>query len=308
MTINIEGLKQYQAVQFGDKYIVCLSTWSDKSTHCVNGVDTPASQVVVDDLTSIFKLVKPSPELTHYVDESGDVVSVEKYTEMMTAFTGEHNKYYDEDVDDYIYPDLDTEYMVKKLKEPLSKLKHVFKEFPVEQRQVEIDVVGVLEDTGSQFIETSVQFGKTSWQGGAGAYKVGASNGIVIDEIRKIKDESDDLDIPTHSGLRYVKLNGKYIFSSESLTHMPHKYFTSLEDAKEFEQSLRKQARNLANPYLNRNQEVSVTERAEIAQVVKQLKDFIFKAELRKNSPTSKHNLLARSNKLLELLGKEEDV
>jgi len=240
----IEGLKQNEAVKFNEVYVVCLYS----GEYLVDGLEyrSNTQQHVVRSLDIQRKVTKPR-QLSHYETEDGQRISVE---EMRKVYSEKIHPHLDED-DDWDC-DLETEMECRKLQDKLNKFKTVYLEPEVVFEDVEIKVVGVQEDTGSDFISTPFLLGKTTWNR-SGIYKVRLSD-IAFSEYGKLKNENPEVnftEVRSHSSLRFMRVSGEYVFNNEVDSWIKDKGVTSivmdLEEARKLESTVRNKVRSLVN-------------------------------------------------------------
>ena len=293
----IKGLSQNQAVALETGFLVQLCS----GTYIVNEqkleVGYSGVQVVTKDL-NISKVEKLPSKISHYLsNKTGEKILVEDYNKA----TAELNKYRDEDCDLY-FPDLDTEFAVRKAFEPFDKARAIYSTPEEQVSHVEIKVIGSLEDTGSPYIHTPFHLGTKCWPSGssAGIYKVDIP-GIYKSEYTKFKEAhpKTKFEEPSHSLLKYVKVDGKSIFSSLNGSYIEGKGFSivsTLEEAKELESSARLKIRTmLTTVVLNK---VVTTEGALYAELLK-IKNEVYFLSVKKHSENSKVSALHQLDKLV---------
>lgn len=300
----IEGLKQYQAIKFGEKYIVQLQQGYSSVVHIVNGFENVMKQAVVDDLDCIYKAPVTTREVTHYTDGNAD-----KSIEEVATILHKKSAYWDDDLDEYVYPDIDTQIEMLKLEATVKDFVPVFKEVVTPSKKVEIELVGSLEDTGSDFISTPYAIGKASFDNQGGVYCIESVLSVAIDEFKKLKEVNpeDTFDNSTHSGLRYAKVNGNYVFGDKDSYVSDRGYlkriFTTLEAAKELESIIRKFVRTRCNPYLKGNQNLGSQERAELLKEVKSVLTSLSNVESKQKTYSSLASAKRKVEDLINKLG-----
>ena len=245
-----DGLGQNQAVKVGDRYIVCLY-----GSYKVNGEKVQAynQQVLVDDLKNIVGRVPPKQVVVGYASEDGEEISVEEFN----RFSSELYQYWDEDLDQYSFPDVDTEIEHVKKRARYTKFKSITEDVDEEIHPVEITVVGSAEDTGSRFIETPFQYGKVSHGPSGGIYKV-YSGRIARDEVMRLSKANPDVqvDVPSHGNIEFVKVGGGYVFTKSTREHTwikdgsSARVFSSLEEARQHEEEIRSYVSSLMKMHM----------------------------------------------------------
>ena len=206
----VKGLPQHCAVKYGDSFVVQLQI---NNTYEIDGVSfTPTyasgGQVAVESLDNIFVKSRPQLFIEHYEGPEGTKYSIEEFQDAQK----EMSQYVDED-DEYCFPDLDTEFEVRKRLEPILQTRAVYGEVPAQKAKLEIELIGGLEETGSAFIETPYVIGRTSFSGG-GIYKVRTGQ-VARDALQQFaKDFGLEFTNSNHSHLEYAKLGGEYAVTS----------------------------------------------------------------------------------------------
>ena len=166
-----------------------------------------------------------SKELLHY-EKDGKILSVDEYNAMPT--------YYDSDT-----PDEDVLVRISNRKK-LEGYNPVYKELAIQP--YELEVIGSIESTGSDFILPSV-----SNQTAKPIYLIDANN-ISLDEYNKLSREYSSIAVfekPDRGYLRFVEVNKKYAFSDcYPFNERPNPViFDKLDDARKEEGSIRLKVR-----------------------------------------------------------------
>ena len=164
-------------------------------------------------------------EILHY-EKNGKRMSKDEYNSMPT--------YYDSDT-----PDEDVLVCIANRKK-LEGYKPVYKELTIQP--YELEVIGSIESTGSDFILPSV-----SSQTSKPIYSIDANN-ISLDEYNKLSREYSSIAVfekPDRGYLRFVEVNKKYAFNdSYPFNELRNLLmFDSLGDAKKEEDSIRSKVR-----------------------------------------------------------------
>lgn len=304
--INIEGLQRYQAIKVGDKYVVQLNHGSlfNNESHIVNGEVTNAAQIVVEDFNGITTAPVTSKTLSHYTDGN-----VNRSVEYINDIHQRKSEHWDEHEDDYVYPDIETQIEILKLEDSIKSFKPVFEETTSTPAPVKISVVGVMEDTGSDFITTSYSLGKASFNNENGVYQTSFEYEIALDEFKRLKEANpnDEFEYPTHSGLRFGQVNGKYAFH-DSDPYVDNKrcykrVFASLQQAKSYEKTVRNFVRNRVNVYLKNNQGLGEDERSELYKEMRIVSNSVGNLHVKHKSEADWRRVLHRIKDLIEKLG-----
>lgn len=234
-------LPDNKAIKMGEVFIVKLPA-SYYNGFEINGVRVNGGLHTLPNLDNIYS-VKPSlKRLTHY-ELNGEEIGVAIFNSKSPS------SYYDDDYEEYQFDSLEHEYDVKKEWERIKDAVPIYKETPEQLLPVEIEVIGTMVDTGSKFISTPYQLGKAFFDSSGGIYNLDRYS-IACDEVRQIRQEYPDakVDLPTHSGLEYLKVNGTYIFTRAPEPWIKGSSFptivTSLDAAKEIERDTRKIVRS----------------------------------------------------------------
>lgn len=307
MTAFIEGLDKYQALKIGDNYIVQLTGKYESPKHIVNGVEVASSQVTVKSTDNMFLVNPPTKQLDRYENEQGVVMDIDTYTIANKA----KSKYWDEDAEDYIYPNIESQIEILKLEEDRKGFKPMYKDVYYEPTPVDITVIGTMEDTGSNFISTPFEIGCSKFAGSVGIYKVASPLSIALDEFSKIAKENpeDKLENPTHSGLEYGNVNGKYVFNKGdryiSTREQYYKVFEDLEDAKKYEELIRKFIRSRVLPHLKDHQEVSKQERSDITKKLLSIHSDVRSLQVKQKSDSDHKRVIKNVNDLLNEIAGE---
>lgn len=292
-----KGLGGKEAVRVGDSYIVNLT-----GLYMINGEkrNCYSTQVMVGSLDEIKQYTESKVKTLAYKDESDTEYSVE-YVESVRSKIQE---YYDE-FGDYQHSDLDAELQHVKDKAFLRTLTPVTETLPDKITDVDIRVVGSMEDTGSKFIETPLRYGDVSFNG-RGAYRV-LSGAIAKDEVRNISSEYKDcvVDIPSHSNIYYVKVKSSYLFTKETDDWVKNseskRIFDKLEDARGHEKSIRDFIRKTMMVHITPEELSSIT-KGMVHEKVNKLRGFLDDVEPKQKTIT--HHRLAKEtvNEILELI------
>lgn len=243
----IEGLNNCDAVEINGKYLVQFqSILRDGNTYVIGGERINAThkqQILLDSIEDIFRVVtRPRKFLGFKNPETGKTLPAAKVYQ-------ERSQYLDED-DDINYPDLETHYRVEKRISEIETWEKAYEEAMEYLEPVQINVLGKYEDTGSEFIDSAIQQGKVKF--GSGVYQVDSYK-VAVDEVKKQKalQQGTEIEVPNHSGMKYVKVNGSYIFTGNDTPHYvkgPDKrVYTTLVEAQQREESVRKYVRGAIN-------------------------------------------------------------
>jgi len=174
-----------------------------QGTYIINGerlvIETYAAREMTSSKLPVIQKENKSTNLTHYESTTGEILSVQDYNNKINSLCL--------DVDEQEFSTLELEYEYKKfIREYTRKY-----ESTTTLEDVELEVQRVMLDTGSKYITSMFSVD---------------SNEPLLCKFNRLGLQSDTLrlwcsennipvDIPTHSGLKYVKINGNYVFTTE---------------------------------------------------------------------------------------------
>jgi len=201
-----DGLDDRQAVAFNGVYVIQLSRGEYVSPSGDSVKINMADQLTHHQIDGWHLVKKTQPQVLYYKTKEGNELSVGDYHRLQEQY---------EEYKESGFPDLDTEFDIKKRIAEYSRSTPVMSEVEVTHEPIEITVIGSAEDTGSEFIETPFKYGKVSFKT-RGVYKVHASS-ISIDEFKKLgaKFTKDRFNCDGDK-LRFAKINGNFVFSHMS--------------------------------------------------------------------------------------------
>jgi len=206
-------------------------------------------QVVVDDLNKIKRYFGEQKKTIGAIISDGSEVPIET----IQQFSAKYSQYEDEDGRMWFGDNTEAELEYVKDKAYYRVQEYVYETTPAYTEDLEITVVGSVEDTGSDFIETPYVYGKANF-GKSGVYRVNLSR-TAMDEFCKVRVEYSevDFDVPTHSHLKYVKIAGNYVFTNRSERWINDTgtfvVLNDLEQAHEKEREIRKFVRGMLETY-----------------------------------------------------------
>ena len=280
--MRIYNLEHGQVVKCGDTYLVALKNGKYRFgginiQEVTGGRYNEPSEYSFNNLPTVEKVVRNSP-ITYY--KNGDeTLTSEEYRTQRNAIDGE---YHDED-GYYNFPDLDTEYRVKKeLQTFIETWKRFEEPQPDTYEEIKLEVVGEVIDTGSKFIQTPLQFGFTNFKGG-GFFKVYLSD-IAKDEWEKMVlkyGQTYEMKNAKHSNIRYAQFDGKYIYDDtiRGIRENHYHVANTLNEAKSVEATMRKLVREPIIRQLNKNKQITVDKASVILSKLYSLKNHLLKVE-----------------------------
>lgn len=299
---QMKGLEDYQAIKCGDNYLITLPAGSYE----INGIPVTVGyqgfQCAISDLEGIVKVTTPIKEALHYINKEGEVISKEIYSGAL----GDCHKYYDEDCDEHLYPSLEVGFELRKKMDWLNTYTAVYNDPDKIKEPVSITVIGSLEPTGSDFIESSLSIGSVAYTGSS-MFKV-KLQGVAMKAAR---DASEKLGVPleTSSSIRYLKVGGKYVMSTFDLEGWttgatPFRYAVKLEDAKVIEKELYDKVYKHILAMLS-DQVVDANTIKYIYGDLVSIYDRLYSLEVKAKGSASKRALLGSVSKLRDCLKEE---
>ena len=245
-----DGLEQHQAIKCNDKYVVQLGYDNYDWKYEVNGIRSRGCrQIVVDDLSEIKRYVQEQKKTIGAIISDGSEVPIET----IQQFSAKYSQYEDEDGRMWFGDNTEAELEYVKDKAYYRVQEYVYETTPAYTEDLEITVVGSVEDTGSDFIETPYVYGKANF-GKSGIYRVNLSS-IAVDEFQKVRNEYSDVtfDLPTHSHLKYAKVDTHYVFTNRNEQWINNNnsfvVLNDLEEAHKKEREIRKFVRGMLETY-----------------------------------------------------------
>ncbi len=298
-------MKNKQAVKMGDNYVVHLDNGRYKvgDTELTCGYSGSQIVIPVDDLYEIQKILPATKVGIGYTLKDGTECSIEEFN----RGSSELHSYFDDDYEDYNFESLEQEYEVKKRAEKYQGATCIYQDNPVAYEDVtDIEVVGEQCDTGSDFISSAFDVGMLNFSRDSGAFKV-ESLSVVLNEVVNISKKNDwALDVPSHSGIEYVKLSGNYLFTNNSqYKNMRPKIFKELSKAQSYEKELRENTRKLVLTKCSKDL-ISGKELGHVYKELCNLKTRVGKLDIKQRDESSKKGVLASMEKLIK--GLEIDV
>lgn len=244
MTVYTEDLKDFQAIKVynsdGYNIVVKLPSGVFKIGDNEVGMGYRGQVIILEneDVLKSIKIVHKGKRYTKHYQLDNEIISTDEYSSRLLHLT---EPYIDED-GEYDFPDLDTEYRVKKGLQELQKYSPVMEQSPDTYEDVDIDLAGEITDTGSEFIKTPLAYG---------AYKFKNSNLFIIQPYEIIyhqfmevcKNDDVDYQLSSSNSIRFVKIDGEYVLTGmkESNQKDTKEYFTDLEKARDREKHLREE-------------------------------------------------------------------
>ena len=231
------GLDDRQAIEFNGVYVIHLSRGEYVSPSGENVKINMTGQLTHHQIEGWQRVKKTQPRVLHYKTKEGNELSVDEYRRLQEQY---------EELKEKGFPDLDTEFDLKKRIAEYNRATAVMSEAEVTHEPIEITVIGSAEDTGSEFIETPFKYCQTSFKS-SGIYKV-HSTAISVDEFKKLGSKFTKDRFSCDGKLRFAKINGDFVFSHMSdvawIDRQTSQVVGTIEEARELEKSIRQQVVN----------------------------------------------------------------
>jgi hypothetical protein len=211
----LNALKEKQAIIIGDQIMVNLpyGSYLLANGNEVNSGYNGHKILYSNDILPIQSIQRSSRSVSGYVYADGSVMDVRDYCIKLAALTA---PYYDEDDEKCVYPSLEVEFEVRKQTELLkSHVEILYTEPTITYTPVDIEIVGTVEDTGSDYIKNILAFnGKTYYNGNL--YEVDVTKLVYDTTMTYLKDNDLIQHMQNDNGrnyVRYLKVKGEYMFS-----------------------------------------------------------------------------------------------
>lgn len=306
----INNLKDYQAVHIvaTGKYLVHLpaGTYYFGSKDPIEIRGYSGQTLTVENPKEIRIGTKAPKTLLFLKNELGERIEVKEYNDFLESI-----KQYETEFDTFHYPDLETEFEVRRKIDYYEKLEKVYDNPATVLNPVsQIEIVGELSDTGSEFIQSSFEFGQNGFWHGASPFRVNIAL-VAKDEFKKLQALSDKLTNSDHSGLRYAKFENSYIFTDRDVGLCPainidadkflsaSRLFADLESAQAYEKLTRDYIREKIKVYINKDKGLEETTAFEVLQGLERIYAEVASFKLMKTSKGSKHHAIGIINDLI---------
>jgi hypothetical protein len=306
----INNLKDYQAVHIvaTGKYLVHLpaGTYFFGSGDPVEIRGYSGQTLTVENPYEIRVGTTRPKSVLFMKDSKGNRVEVKEYNDFRESI-----KQYETEFGTYHYPDLETEFEVRRKLDYYENLDKIFDNPATVLNPVsQIELVGELSDTGSEFIQSSFEFGQNGFWHGASPYRVNIAL-VAKDEFKQLQALSDKLTNSDHSGLRYAKFENSYIFNDRDVGLCPainidaDKYmsasrlFADLESAHAYEKLTRNYIREKIKVYINKDKGLEEITAFEVLQGLEKIYAEVASFKLMKTSKGSKSHAIGIINDLI---------
>lgn len=241
----IKNLNYSSAIILGEnKYLIQLRIYE---TYEIDGNiynPTGDEQRVVSSIDNIYVVKTNKPVLDHFIDSNGNVVPLDEYNKLMSELSKLPRT-----SNGYEYPDLQTEFHYRSRLEVFDAMEPVKVAAPPTKTKVDYKIIGSMEDTGSDFIETSFILGEATFFN-KGPYKFLGSL-AAVDEFRKVT--ADNPKFVMNNDLQWAKYESTSIFTNRNnrfiTSRSDYAIFPTLEQAQEEERKVRKLVRDVCESY-----------------------------------------------------------
>lgn len=295
-----DGLEAHQAIQLeSGSYVVQLGLGYGNSYEIAGAVSRGNQQVVVEDLSEIKRYIPEQKKTIGAIIADGSEVPIET----IQQFNAKYSHYEDEDGRMWFGEDTEAELQYVKDKAYYRVQEYVYETAPAYTEDLEITVVGSVEDTGSEFIETPFLYGQVSFAR-SGVYRVHLSR-IAVDEFNNVRNEYQEVsfELPTHSHLKYAKVDTQYVFTA--VTHrwiVENNYsivLNDLEQAKQKEKEIRKFVRDTLRVYAE-PRKVGDVEIKDFVKTLSEIKSSVVQLHVKQKSVHSHRALVSKITGCIE--------
>lgn len=298
--IKFEGLNEYEYIIVGETWVVQFGY----GTYVVNNTERQfkREQAVLPAESSVVLVKELDREVLYYKDSEGNEYSKEQ----KLSAENELNLYWDEDRWEYIFPNLDTEYEIKKRTQFLDEITPVYGEQKYEHKNIELKCVGVWEDTGSEYISTPYQVGHTKFSGDT-VFCL-HSGKLAKDVFTAVCPQAE---VSGSSNLRFAKVNDKFIMYNLTnkygwVENEAHKmYFTNLDDAKREEATIKEFIEAHVKCMLD-SKRLNAQQRGNVYKEVFEIKRLTHELDVKAKASGDKRYVLKRLQELIDNI-REED-
>jgi len=223
----------------------------------VDGFPVHGNTFVVSDPSSIKSVRKIRGVITHYVNEQGDIKSVECFTSEKNALLV--NATEDQEYSGcYSFSDLDEEFAYKRFCKTWTS---VYDEDRVEKEPVTFELTEVRTNSGDPDIKSL--WNAPNMEAKAHLYALDR-NGLAIEAFdSKCLKLGLKFVIPNHSGVRYATIDGKYLFD-DNMDFGRKLFVGTLEQCKQEKESIRRRVNRAVDLYVAKKNNVDLVNSAEV--------------------------------------------
>jgi hypothetical protein len=259
----------------------------------VDGIPVTANTFVVSDPTTILSVRVLQRAITHYERENGDTLSVELFGEesrrLISKGTPEEGY-----SSSYVFDNLDDEFAYKRF---LKTWKPVFGESRTEKEPVKLDVVEVRTNSGDPDIQSLWNSPQCVTK--AHLYTLDRTAISLRDFKACCEAHGLDYNIPSHCGIRFAKIDGKYLGFEEMDFSQSPPFIGTLDQCKAEKLSLYKRVTNAVKLYIAKYRtKPALKNAAEVLSDLDTIRSMVQKATPMKASRDTHTAALAAIDKL----------
>jgi hypothetical protein len=263
----------------------------------VDGIPVTANTFVVSDPTTILSVRVFQPAITHYEGENGETLSVELFGEESRRLIskGTLEEMYSSS---YVFANLDDEFAYKRF---LKTWKPVFGESRTEKEPVKLEVVEVRTNSGDPDILSLWNSPKCATK--AHLYTLDRTAISLRDFKACCEAHSFDYNIPSHCGIRFAKIDGKYLeFDDMDFSKSPP-FIGTLDQCKAEKERLYKRVKDEVKMFIARYRtKPALKNAAEVLSDLGTIRSMVQEATPMKESRDTHTAALAAISKLQTLV------
>lgn len=302
--MNLYNLKNGQAVEVEGRLLVGLQNGKYRingETVDLNGGEwSDPGEYVFEQNVTIERVVSHSPSIYYKAGDS--TLTQKEYSQQLQAI----DSGYKNSDGYYNFPDLETEYEVKKRVEAfVNKYERVTVDQPNTYEIVPVEVIARKVDTGSKFILTPLQLGQTAFNAN-GFFKVLLSQ-IAMDEWENMCAKYSSvhkMNNSDHSNIRFAQFDGKYLYSDKRRGIDKNQYavVNDLDEAKKLEAEMRLIVKNPILAAINKNKQITIAKAEVVLSKLKTVKATILKIDPKVKTQSYYSAALKETNNLIKQL------
>lgn len=201
-----------------DLYLVVPPQAYYRNNHTINGKSIPDTQFTCKE-KPVIKVKKTVASITNYKHKQNEtIVFPNEYTKMYNDLTSKGS--YDDDDCSWSFDTIEDEVAYKYFVRDWQAVYEI-KEW---EEEVQYEVKRGMLSSGEDFIDSMISI--DSNQASLFVYRR-TQHLLTLFNTFKAKYTDAKWDLPTHSGLYYVKMNGEYLFSNNDLFKLEGKNYTN---------------------------------------------------------------------------------
>ncbi len=257
-----------------------------------------------------IQLIQRSPRsISGYKYADGSVMDTTEYD---SRFQELITPYFDVELDEIVYPSLEIEFQVRKKTEILkSHVEIIYAEPTVAYTPIEIEIVGTVEDTGSDYIKNILAFNGKTYSNG-NLYEVDVTKLVYDTTINYLKDNNLLEHMQNDNGrnyVRFLKVKGEYMFSDFHGTNdKATSGFMSLNEAKLYcENKAREVVDILRLKLFGGAQPIAIATKLKVYNQLCTIQTKVTNLEVKQKDLSSKHTVCNLIRTLINELKTTED-